>query len=264
MTERAHAKVWLRILIIVLVTAGVLWVANMFRLRFAILAELEPVALANCTMKRFGSADDGGYLMCDNLPGAIDAAYSYGVGSNDDWACDVSRRYGVPVHQYDCFNPARPTCSGGTFVFHNECVADQARTDTDGRRFDTLMNHIARNGDTRRQLFVKIDIEGAEWDSLIAAPDELLASIPQLAMELHGYDGSKILRVLRRLKQYFYVVNLNYNNWSCTRRAWPLKAWAYQVLLVNKRHGVLNPAAPVPAPSSDLNALDAPHLPPCR
>src|SRR5438094_9566800 len=91
-------------------------------LREAILAELQPVALKNCTLKRFGSANDGGYLMCENLIEPLDAAYSYGVGRNDDWGCELSRRYRVPVHQYDCFDPARPTCSGGTFVFRNECV----------------------------------------------------------------------------------------------------------------------------------------------
>ncbi len=68
------------------------------RLRETILAELQPVALKNCTLKRFGSANDGGYLMCENLIEPIDAAYSYGVGSNDDWGCEVSRRYHVPVH----------------------------------------------------------------------------------------------------------------------------------------------------------------------
>src|SRR5262249_26034174 len=90
------------------------------KLREAILAELQPVALKNCALKRFGSANDGGYLMCENLIEPLDAAYSYGVGTNDDWGCEVSRRYHVPVQQYDCFDPARPTCNGGTFVFHNE------------------------------------------------------------------------------------------------------------------------------------------------
>src|SRR5256886_6106408 len=157
------------------------------RLREAILAELQPVVLKNCTLKRFGSANDGGYLMCENLIEPLDAAYSYGVGSNDDWGCELSRRYHVPVHQYDCFDPARPICNGGTFVFHNECVGDHA-----GNRgphfFDTLENQIRKNGDIGRHLIVKMDIEGGEWDPLLAAPDELLAAIPQMAMEKHGYD----------------------------------------------------------------------------
>jgi hypothetical protein len=232
------------------------------RLREAILAELQPVALKNCTFKRFGSANDGGYLMCENLK-PLDAAYSYGVGANDDWGCQVSRHYHVRVHQYDCFDPARPTCNGGTFVFHNECVGNQ--TGYRGSRFfDTLENQIRRNGDTSRRLIVKMDIEGAEWDSLLAAPDELLASIPQIAMEMHGFDDPKIIEVIRKLKRNFYLVNLHFNNWSCTPKAAPLPAWAYQVLWVNKRIGVRDPAAPFPAPISPLNAPDSPTWPDCQ
>lgn len=252
------------LLIVLAAVAGVLaWGVWQWQLRRAILTELQPVALSNCTFERVGSANDGGYLMCQGLPDTIDAAYSYGVGKNDDWGCAVSRRYGVPVHQYDCFNPARPTCEGGTFIFHNECVGDRAEQ-VDGRVFDTLENQMARNGDRGRQLLVKIDIEAAEWDALLATPDEVLAAIPQLAMELHGYDDRKVLEGLRKLKRHFHLVNLNFNNWSCTRRAWPMPAWAYQVLFVNKRLGVVDPSVPPPAPSSALNAPDAPQLPPCR
>src|SRR5437763_4496731 len=60
------------------------------KLREAILAELQPVALKNCTLKRFGSANDGGYLMCENILEPVDAAYSYGVGVKDDWRCEMS------------------------------------------------------------------------------------------------------------------------------------------------------------------------------
>ena len=232
-------------------------------LREIILAELQPVALKNCTLKRFGSANDGGYLMCENLIAPLDAAYSYGVGTNDDWGCEVSRRYHVPVHQYDCFDPARPTCEGGRFVFHNECIGDRSGY-RDSRFFDTLENQISKNGDTGRHVIIKMDIEGGEWESLLTAPDELLASIPQLAMEMHGFDNPKILEVLRKLKRNFYLVNLHFNNWSCTSRAAPLPAWAYQVLWVNKRFGIVDPNAPVPSPMNPLNAPDSPTWPDCQ
>jgi hypothetical protein len=257
-------------LVIILFTGAVIIVIGALvrhaagrKLREAILAELQPVALKNCTFKRFGSANDGGYLMCANLIEPLDAAYSYGVGSNDDWGCELSRTYHVPVYQYDCFDPARPTCNGGTFVFHNECVGN--RTGYIGSHFfDTLENQIRRNGDTGRRLIIKMDIEGAEWVSLLATPDELLASIPQITMEMHGYDDPKIVEVLRKLKRNFFLVNLHFNNWSCTPRAAPLPAWAYQTHWVNKRIGVLDPAAPVPAPMSPLNAPDSPTWPDCQ
>jgi hypothetical protein len=233
------------------------------KLREAILAELQPVTLKNCTFKRFGSANDGGYLMCENLIEPLDAAYSYGVGTNDDWGCDVSRRYHVPVYEYDCFDPARPICDGGRFVFHNECVGDRTGSKA-SHFFDTLENQIKRNGDIGRRVVIKMDIEGGEWESLLATPDELLASIPQLAMEMHGFDDPKILEVLRKLKRNFYLVNLHFNNWSCTRKAAPLPAWAYQVLWVNKRIGIVDPTPPVPAPMSPLNAPDSPTWPDCQ
>ena len=233
------------------------------KLREAILAELQPVVLKNCTFERFGSANDGGYLICQNLIQPLDAAYSYGVGTNDDWGCDVSRRCHIPVYEYDCFDPARPTCNGGRFIFHNECVGDRTEQ-RKSRSFDTLENQIRRNGDIGRRVIIKMDIEGGEWESLFAAPDELLASIPQLAMEMHGFDDPKILEVLRKLKRNFYLVNLHFNNWSCTSKAAPLPAWAYQVLWVNKRIGIIDPTAPVPAPMSPLNAPDSPTWPDCQ
>jgi hypothetical protein len=248
---------------VVIAVAAAGWYLTAWQLRRSILAELRPVALKNCTFKRFGSANDGGYLMCENLLDNVAAGYSYGVGRNDDWGCEVSRHYRVPVHQYDCFDPARPTCDGGTFVFHNACLGPRAE-ERESRLFDTLENQIKSNGHEGRQLVVKIDIEGAEWEALDAAPDELLASIPQLAMELHGFDDRRMLEVLRRLNRHFHLVNLHFNNWSCTSWAAPFPAWAYQVLWVNKRIAEIDPSAPVPAPMSPLNAPDATTRPDCQ
>jgi len=231
--------------------------------RQALLDELQPVVLSNCTLTRVGSAHDGGYLMCANLISGIQVAYSYGVGPNDDWACAVSRQHRVPVHQYDCFDPARPVCAGGQFVFHNECIADQSQT-TDARVFDTLTSQMARNGDTGRRKVVKIDVEGAEWSALLQTPDDVLNSIDQMPMELHGVHEQRMVDVVRKLKRTFHVVNLHFNNHVCAREADPLPAMAYQVLLVNKRLGVLDPAAPKPAPYNPLNAPDLVGVPDCQ
>ena len=251
------------VVVVIAVAVAGWYVATTWQLRRAVLAELQPVALKNCALERFGSANDGGYLMCENLLENLDAGYSYGVGRNDDWGCEVSRRYQVPVHQYDCFDPARPTCESGSFVFHHACLGPRAE-ERDSRVFDTLENQIRSNGHEGRQLVLKIDIEGAEWDALAAAPDDLLASIPQVAMELHGFDDRRILEVLRKLNRHFYLVNLHFNNWSCTWWGAPFPAWAYQVLWVNKRIAEIDPSVPVPAPMSPLNAPDATMRPDCQ
>jgi hypothetical protein len=232
------------------------------QIREKLLQELRPVALKNCTMARFGSVYDGGYLMCENLIQNLGALYSYGVGPNDEFGCDVSTRYKVPVRQYDCFDPARPVCSTGTFDFHDECIAER-RERAFSRNFDTLANQIAANGDAGKRLIVKIDVEGAEWEALMATPDEVLAAIDQLPMELHGVNDRRYIEVLEKLKKNFYLVNLHFNNHSCGAESAPLPGWAYQVLFVNKRLGELDPSQGTP-PMSPLNAPDTMRRPDCQ
>jgi hypothetical protein len=109
---------------------------------------------------------------------------------------------------------------------------------------------------------VKIDVEGAEWDALMATPEGVLERIDQLPMELHGSHERRFLEVIQKLKRTFYVVNLHFNNYSCSPKEAPVPAWAYQVLLVNKRIGVLDTAAGTASPSA-LNAPDDPRRPEC-
>src|SRR5262249_29494083 len=98
MQDAIRKQSWVRVTLVVialaaavgLLIAGIRRSAARRKLREAILAELQPIALKNCTLKRFGSANDGGYLMCENLIEPLDTGYSYGVGINDDWGCEVS------------------------------------------------------------------------------------------------------------------------------------------------------------------------------
>ena len=217
---------------------------------------LQPVALSNCRLERFGEARDGGYLMCGNLLGDVQAAYSYGISGYDQWGCDISTKRHVTVHQYDCFDVRRTPCQGGAMVFHPECVADGARTE-DGRPFDTVANHITKNGDVSKHLVMKMDVEGAEWRSLLAAPDQVLAQIDQLAVEFHWVEDATSLALVRRLRQFFDVAHLHINNASCTGGMEPFPGWAYEVLFVNKRLAVVDRSGRARGPSP----LDRPNLP---
>jgi hypothetical protein len=225
---------------------------------------LQPVALANCQLERFGETNDGGYLMCANLLGGVQAGYSYGINGYDKWGCDISTRLGVAVHQYDCFNTTQPACPSGQTIFHPECVGETAKT-VEGRRFDTMSNQLAFNGDRSRRVVLKIDVEGAEWHSLLFAPDEVLARIDQLAVEFHWSKDDQghwrhedaHLAVVRRLKQFFEIAHLHFNNGSCTEDLAPFPSWAYEALFVNKQLAVVDPGKEV----HGLHPLDAPNDP---
>ena len=217
---------------------------------------LKPVALAQCTLERFGEPHDGGYLLCGNLLQGARAGYSYGINGYDKWGCDVAARIHAPVHQYDCFNLTVPVCPNQRTVFHAECVGPEAKEE-DGRPFDSIRGQISRNGDAGRHVVMKIDVEGAEWTSLMATPDDLLQRIDQLAIEFHGVPQELHLQVVRRLKRFFHVAHLHFNNFACVRGVEPFPAWAYEVLLVNKQLDAVDPSRE----AGGLLPIDAPNEP---
>ena len=231
---------------------------------------LQPVALTNCRLERFGEAHDGGYLMCANLLDAVQSGYSYGISGYDKWGCDISSRLDVPLHQYDCFDTTQPACPTGQTVFHAECVGNTSKTEL-GRSFDTIPNQIARNGDGAKRIVLKIDVEGAEWDSFAATPDDVLQRIDQLAVEFHWVRDEKqqwvqdeqYVRVVSRLKKFFHVAHIHYNNFSCVGGLEPFPAWAYEVLFVSKRLGLAD-AAPEPRGHSSLAVPNNPLIADCQ
>jgi hypothetical protein len=232
--------------------------------RQALLDMLQPVAISNCQLERFGEAHDGGYLMCGNLLGGVQSGYSYGISGYDKWGCDISTRFELPVHQYDCFDTTQPACQAGTTVFHDECVAGMPGT-TDGRVFDTVANQLTKNGDRSKRIVLKIDVEGAEWDSLLSAPDEVLRQIDQMAVEFHWVQdekgnwahGDKYLRVVQRLKEFFVIGHIHFNNASCIEGLAPFPTWAYEVLFVSTRLAMVDPSRD----AGGLHPLDAPNNP---
>jgi hypothetical protein len=226
--------------------------------RRALFSLLQPVTLSNCTLERFGEPFDGGYLMCANLLGGAKTAYSYGISGYDKWGCDVSKRIGGVVHQYDCFNLTRPACDGGNTVFHEECVGDAHKLD-EGRVFDTIERQLFHNGDGTHHVVMKMDVEGAEWDSLLQTPDEVLQRIEQLSIELHGVNDPRYLATIKKLTRFFYVVNIHYNNYACTPDVAPFPTWAYEVLFVSKRLGILDGSGK--RPRGGRHPLDAPNEP---
>jgi hypothetical protein len=230
--------------------------------RQALVAELQPVTLSNCELARVGGSDDGGYVMCRNLLDGITTAYSYGIGGSDDWGCEISATYKVPVHQYDCFNPTVLQCAGGHFKLNSECVGPRTEV-IDGRPFDTIANHIARNRDRGKRMAVKMDIEGGEWLSLLATPDEVFDSIVQMPMELHGVDEPEVLEGVLKLKRHFYVLSVHFNNYACDASLAPMAGSAYQVLLVNKRVGKLGAPPPGRPGAERFMEPDWPGHPEC-
>ena len=112
---------------------------------------------------------------------------------------------------------------------------------------------------------LKIDVEGAEWDSLLSVSDATLQQIDQMAVEFHWIEDEqfrwvqdeKHLRVVRRLQQFFHIGHIHFNNASCIGDLQPFPTSAYEVLFVSKRLAVVDPSRK----AHSLHPLDARNNP---
>ena len=243
------------LLLLVLAATAALAYRRDRQIRETLYAALAPVQITNCELERFGGANDGGYLLCGNLLNPAEAVYSYGIDGRDTWGCDVAGPRGLPLHQYDCFNTEAPRCTGNaTPQFHAECVGPQRET-LDGRPFDTIANQIEKNRHSGKRLLMKMDVEGSEWQSLLAAPDHVLNAIDQLAIEFHRVEDRSYLDTAARLTQFFYVAHIHHNNYECRPGFEPFAGPVFEALLVNKRIAVPNPWVEARGPSP----LDMPN-----
>jgi hypothetical protein len=235
------------------------------RARDVLFAELQPVKVTNCELARYGEPHDGGYMACRNLLSNVRSAYSYGISGYDGWGCAIATELTVPVHQYDCFNVTEPVCSTGRTIFHPECVAATHSRDADGRLFDSMAAQFAKNGDAGKHVIVKMDVEGAEWDSMLKTPDAVFEKIDQMIFELHGVDDNiaRSLEVVFKLKKHFQVAHFHINNFSCLHGIQPFGGWAYEVTLVNKRLAQVDPNGKVALPSP-LDTPNNPGAPDCQ
>lgn len=250
---RLAAWTVLAVVVVAFIAGGMAyWRAR--QIREALYAALTPIQITNCTLQRFGDANDGGYLMCANFMGAAEAAYSYGIDGRDRWGCEVGAAAGIPVHQYDCFNTTEPACEGAATIFHAECVGPERAT-TGGRPFDTLSNQIEANRHTGRRIILKMDVEGSEWRSLATAPEHVLNAIDQMSVEFHGVEDAQFLDTAAHLRDFFYVAHVHQNNYECRSGYDPFTGPVFEVLFVNKRIAVADPWLPPPGPSP----LDAPN-----
>mmetsp|Transcript_72570 Transcript_72570/g.200163 ORF Transcript_72570/g.200163 Transcript_72570/m.200163 type:complete len:334 (+) Transcript_72570:61-1062(+) len=173
--------------------------------------------------KRLGETNDGGYLTCmDGLVnGSIRAVYSMGVAQHDKFSHDAYELFKVPVNQFDCTvqSPAQvcPSCQ-----FHQVCISDpDGKGGFPGKTNWPMQKVLAESGQSKaadRSLFMKMDIESAEWPILAAnGSANFLKKFDQLIVEFHrlaveGRHPEYLSAVQNLATAGFRVAHLHGNN----------------------------------------------------
>ena len=161
---------------------------------------------------RLGPDGDGGYLLPDDLDG-IRYAFSPGVSTESGFEAALAER-GMQVFLADA-SVDRPAASHPRFTFDKRfvgCLTDE--------RYITLDDwHAAKVGDDAAELLLQMDIEGGEYEALLAASPRLLAKFRIMIVELHSLPQlwnepffAVASRMFEKLLQSHAVVHIHPNN----------------------------------------------------
>jgi hypothetical protein len=128
---------------------------------------------------RVGPDKDGGYLVPDDLDG-IRHVFSPGVSNESGFEAQLADR-GMQIFLAD-YSVDGPAVAHPRFVFDKRyvgCMSDE--------RYVTLDDwHAAKLGaDSGAELLLQMDIEGAEYETLLAASPRLLGKFRIMVIEFH-------------------------------------------------------------------------------
>lgn len=143
---------------------------------------LQTCRVEGTPLVRVGGEIDGGYVMLDSLrPPTVTVGYSFGVGHDVSWDVAVAGR-GIDLFLYDHTVKRLPEpVPRATFVRSGI----RGKAPAAGQK--TIEEVLADNGHLgRRDLVLKMDIEGAEWPVLDEVSSDTLACFAQIAVEFHG------------------------------------------------------------------------------
>ena len=187
------------------------------------LTELKPYDLPIGDRIRLGSNGDGGYVLLNRGLQDVEVLYSYGVGANSDFEFMFCEKHNAIARLYDHTVDTMPL-KKDFLHFKKQGVGVKKSGSV-----NTIENHINENGDGNKRLILKIDVEGAEWDTLLHTPNATLESFEQIAIEIHNlhsfcpdYNGINLAKsilgqktqVIKKLNNFFYLNHVHANNYQ--------------------------------------------------
>ena len=190
---------------------------------YKFLKELRPYDQLNSKRIRLGSQEDGGYVMLDSGLEDIEVLYSYGVEDNSDFELMFCEKYQAIARLYDHTVDESPL-KRNFFFFKKEGVGPKKT-----KYLDTIENHIKKNGDGEKKLILKMDVEGAEWDTFTHIPNSILSLFEQIVVEVHFFHSimpnfvgvnlspskvEKKTHAIKKINNLFYLYHVHANNYD--------------------------------------------------
>lgn len=168
---------------------------------------------------RHGRDNDGGYVIPKIALEKADVLLGYGIADDVSFEEQFSLRYNKPSYGFDCsINDIQS--KSNMFHFVKECIANKefiynGHVDKESAKVSTFSSQIKRLKLDDKKVFIKMDIEGAEYEAF----DDILMNhknITGIALEIHISDTSidKAIKLLSNLRKDFVLIHVHGNNFE--------------------------------------------------
>ncbi|MCY3413719.1 MAG: FkbM family methyltransferase [Candidatus Heimdallarchaeota archaeon] len=179
-----------------------------------LLDELQLKSFENIKKFRLGGKNDGGYVLID-LDLDYSILFSYGIGKDIAFEEDFSGKFNSTVYMFDhTVNDIKS--NDPHLIFMKEGLSTRKKPG-----FNTLMEHYYKNANGNQgNLFLKIDIEGDEWEVLQQLDNDILSKFSQIIIEFHHMNSinntslQEKIEVFKKLNMHFHLLHAHGNNFS--------------------------------------------------
>lgn len=166
---------------------------------------------------RLGSSYDCGYVVPIEALDASDALLGYGIDNDISFEREFCQRFDKPSFGFDCGTPNIETGDSRCHFF-SECIGTSDYIyswQTSSGHVSSFSEQLRRLKLTDKKVFIKMDIEGAEFEVLDSILD-YSNNITGIVLELHIHlsNAEKTLGILSSLDRNFVLIHLHGNNFS--------------------------------------------------
>jgi len=175
---------------------------------------LEPKKHVKNPLVRIGSANDGGYILVDDIT-KTDVLISAGIALDLNFENVFSAR-ADKVLMYD-HSVTEPNLLPNQFFYQIAMVAHKSRN----LPFTQITLNEVLSENPAEDYILKLDIEGSEWEVLDHAQTSDLLKFRQIVIEYHyltdfnsHYAFEIQMRVLEKLQESHTLIYAHWNNWS--------------------------------------------------
>ena len=149
---------------------------------------------------RLGKDNDGGYIIHDGLE--YDMLVGCGIGRDASFEEAFCKRYNVDGFAFDGTVTSFPEVEGNIQFIQKNIAPFNSEKNTN------LIDLIK----SRQNVFLKMDIEGAEFDWILSTDESILNKISQLVIEFHKPFAHWKWRALKKLTTTHYLGHVHPNN----------------------------------------------------